>query len=138
MSYVEDFVLVDVTAGQSAHNALNASDIKGVIKVDNMGEGTHVVEVLFELNDEVYKVAPALVEVEIEAVKSSEEDNSESIDDGGNNSTQTGTTNSETTESTESAENSEVTEKNETTDTKVANTEVTEKETQTTSEATGE
>jgi len=138
LSYVEDFVLVDITAGQGAHNALNASDIKGVIKVDNMGEGTHVVEVLFELNDEVYKVAPALVEVEIEAVKSSEEDNSESIDDGGNNSTQTGTTNSETTESTESAENSKVTEKNETTDTEVANTEVTEAETQSTSEATGE
>lgn len=144
LSYVEDFVLVDVTAGQSAHNALNASDIKGVIKVDNMDEGTHVVEVLFELNDEVYKVAPTLVEVEIETVKN-EEESSESTETNGNssvtageNSAQTGTSNSETTGSTESAENSKVTEKNETTDTEVANTEVTEKETQTTSEATGE
>ena len=145
LSYVVDYVLVDITAGKAAHNALNASDIKGVIKVDNMGEGTHVVEVLFDLNDEVYEAAPALVEVEIEAVKTNEDD-SESTESTENSdgtteedSTQTGTdnsgtiNNSESTESTESTENTANVDNNE-----VEDTEVTETETQTTSETTGE
>ena len=106
LSYVVDYVLVDVTAGRGAHHALDASDIKGTIKVDNMGEGTHVVEVLFQLDEEVYKTEEALVEVEIEAIKADDEesnnDTSETPENGENveDSTQTGTNNSESTENT--------------------------------------
>ncbi len=88
LTYIDRYVQVSITAGRMAHNSLNASDIKGSIKVENMGEGTHTAEVLFELDDTVYKAEPVFTEIEIKAVNNNQGENE-------GNSTETTETESE-------------------------------------------
>lgn len=109
LDYADTHVRVRITAGQSAHNAINASNIKGVIEVGNMKEGTHTAEVTFGLDTAVYQTELTYVEVELKRVSGSTgesgsestENNSESTTEGSTtttepeNSTQTGTNNSE-------------------------------------------
>jgi len=68
MSYAERYVTVNITAGRSAHNELNATELQGSVKVDGLKEGTHSVEVVFELDSRVYKAAPTFAAIEIKSV----------------------------------------------------------------------
>lgn len=107
LSHVERFVTANITAGRSAHNDLNVADIKGRIDVDNVGEGTHIIAVTLELDESVYKVDSVLTEIKVTLIAGDEEEtDSEATEstenDSGNaggteteNSTQTGTGNSE-------------------------------------------
>lgn len=131
ISYTERFVTVSVTARKSAISALKASDMKGVVWVGNLKEGTHLAEVIFELDGEVYEAAEAYTEVEIVALEVEnppEEDNSETETPEDNtentesteNSTEAGTNNTEDSETEE--ENTE-TVSTETTSTEIVSTE---------------
>ena len=68
LSYTEKYVLLEVTAGKSAHEELNAAEIKGTIQVENLPEGTHVMAVLFELDEQIYKMESVLTEIQISHV----------------------------------------------------------------------
>ena len=138
LSYSERYVLVNITAGRSAHNALNAAEIKGTIEVANIGEGTHSVAVTFVLDGAEYKAAPALTEIVVKSVGGSTgENSSESTESTENGSENTGNGNTSGTEdstqagTTDSENSSEMT-------TETINTEVVGSETQKTSEETGE
>ena len=133
LSYSERHILVNITAGRSAHNELNAAEIKGTIEVANIGEGTHSVVVTFALDGAVYKVDSALTEIVVKSVGGNvEENNSESTE-----STESGSENAGGTEdSTQAgADNSE---KPGETTTEVTDSEVVDSETQKTSEETDE
>lgn len=98
LTYTDSYVVMNITAGKTALNELKATDIKGVILVGNMSEGTHTVLVDFDLDSDIYEVSEAYVEVEIIKVSNesdSEENNSES--------------NSESTEKTEESTEDEET-----------------------------
>jgi len=138
LSYSERYVLVSITAGKSAHNALNASEIKGTIDVADKGEGTHVVAVKFALDGEEYKAGAATTEIVVKAVGgSSGENNSESTEstEGGSENTGNGNTNG-TEESTQAGATDS--EKPGDVTSETTNTETVESETQKTSEDTGE
>jgi len=138
LSYSERYVLVSITAGKSAHNALNASEIKGTIDVADKGEGTHVVAVKFALDGEEYKAGAATTEIVVKAVGgSSGENNSESTEstEGGSENTGNGNTNG-TEESTQAGATDS--EKPGDVTSETTNTETVESETQKTSENTGE
>ena len=70
LSYAERYATVKITAGKGAHNDLNAAELKGTIKVDELDEGTHLVQVDLNIDTTIYTVETALVEVEIKAVAS--------------------------------------------------------------------
>lgn len=98
VSYTERYILVNITAGRTAHNALNASLIKGAINVENMGEGTYTVTVSFELDGDIYKVEETFAEIEIKNVggnagnnssESTEGTENESTEGNGSNGTET-------------------------------------------------
>ena len=83
LSYTEKYVLLEVTAGKSAHEELNEAEVKGTIQVENLQEGTHDMAVLFELDEQIYKVESVFTEIQISRVKQETEsekteDNSES------------------------------------------------------------
>lgn len=65
LSHAERYVIVTITAGRTAHNSLNVADIKGTIDVGGLKAGEHVVNIEFELDHSVYKVAVAFTEIEI-------------------------------------------------------------------------
>lgn len=142
LSYVERYVRVNVTAGRSAHNRLNASDIKGTIEVGNMEAGTYTAAVTFSLDPAVYQTEATFTEVEIKLVGGSTgENNSESTENNGGNTGEGNTSETETENSTQAgADNSEnATEMTtETIGTETVSTEVTESESENTSEVTGE
>lgn len=108
LTHVGRYVTVNITAGRSAHNALNAADIKGTIEVGNVGEGTHMAAVTFNLDGTIYKAEAAFAEVKVEKISANTEGNSESTESTENSSestetedsTQAGTNNSETTNET--------------------------------------
>jgi len=68
LSYTEKYVLLEVTAGKSAHEELKTAEIKGSIQVENLQEGTHVMAVLFELDEQIYKIESVLTEIRISRV----------------------------------------------------------------------
>lgn len=72
LSYAERYVTVNITAGRGAHNELNAAELKGIVKVGGLKEGTHTVEVYLKVDDAIYKTAPAYAEIEIKIVAGSE------------------------------------------------------------------
>lgn len=65
LSYTEKYILLEVTAGKTAHGELNAAEIKGTIQVENLQEGTHMMAVLFELDAQIYKTESLLTEIQI-------------------------------------------------------------------------
>lgn len=79
LSYPEQFVYLEITAGKSAHDALKVANIKGIIEVENLNEGAHIVAAEFNLEDEIYKVSPVYVDIEIKSVQN-EQDNSENTE----------------------------------------------------------
>ncbi len=117
LSYKEKYVLLEVNAGKSAHEELNAADIKGTVHIENLQEGTHMVAVSFDLDEQIYKAESVLTEIEITHVaEESESENTEN--DGGNtegsestekteDSVQTGAENAETFKKADSEANSE-------------------------------
>lgn len=142
LSYVERYVRVNITAGRSAHNSLNASDIKGSIEVGSMEAGTYKVAVTFTLDPAVYQAEAAVVEVEMkQAGGSTGENNSGSTENNGGNTGEGNTGETETENSTQtgagsSGDSSEMT--TETIGTEMFSTETAESESENTSEATGE
>lgn len=82
LSYAERYILVDITAGKSAHHALNVSDIKGVIDVQGLKAGEHIVAIEFTLDDSVYQIGEAFAGIEIKVTGNSGDDVSENT--GGN------------------------------------------------------
>ena len=68
LSYAERYATVKITAGKGVHNDLNAAELKGTIKVDELEEGIHLVQVDLNIDTTIYTVETALVEVEIKAV----------------------------------------------------------------------
>ena len=65
LSYTEKYILLEVTAGKSAHEELNTAEIKGTVQVENLQEGTHMISVLFELDEQNYRTESVLTEVKI-------------------------------------------------------------------------
>lgn len=99
LSYEEAYVWVNITAGRSAHNSLNASDIKGTVKAEHLKTGANTVEVRFLLDEEIYQTETVYVDV---VLKQSSEGNGENGSEAPENNsevtesaTQTGTNNSE-------------------------------------------
>ena len=133
LSYTERYVLVNITAGKSAHNALNAAEVKGTIEVGNIGEGTHSVVVTLALDGTMYKVESVLTEIEVKSVGG----NTGGENNGATESTENGSENTGgTEESTQAgADNSEQTSE---TTTETISTEVVGDEIQKTSEEAGE
>ena len=133
MSYSDRHVLVNITAGRSAHNALNAAEIRGTVEVANIGEGTHSVVVTFALDGTIYKVEPAVTEIVMKSTgNNAGESGSESPESTENGSENAGGTENSTQTGANSSENaSEVT-------TETNGSETVESETQKTSEETGE
>lgn len=142
LSYVERYVNVSITAGRNAHNALNASELKGTIDVTNMGAGTYTATVAFELDSDVYRTGATTVEVELKQVGGNTgENNSESTENNGENSGGENTNGTETENSTQTgADNSENTSEmtTETIGTETVSTETIGTETDNTSGTTGE
>ena len=142
LSYVERYVNVSITAGRNAHNALNASELKGTIDVANMGAGTYTATVAFELDSDVYRAGATTVEVELKQVGGNTgENNSESTENNGENSGGENTNGTETENSTQTgADNSENTSEmtTETIGTETVSTETIGTETDNTSGTTGE
>lgn len=113
LSHTERYVLLKVTAGRSAHNLLNVTNIRGTIQVEGLGEGEHMLAVTFDLDEAVYKAETVFTEVEIVYVdeetdsetESTEGDSTESTEKP-EESTQAGTNNSGSSEedNTETAE----------------------------------
>lgn len=137
LDYVDTHVRVKITAVRSAHNAINASDIKGVIEAGNMKEGTHTAEVTFGLDTSVYQTETAYVEVELKRVSGSTgENSSESTENGSENTTEGDSTATETENSTQTGTNNS--EKTSETATETISTEVTGSEKQNTSEEKNE
>lgn len=126
LSFKEHFIPVEITAGKSAISALKASDMKGTVWVENLGEGTHTALITFELDDEIYGTSEVYTEVEIIFAQ-------ENVDSEENNS---GNNNSETTEGdtegdepvdgeVDNSESTETTGGNEENSTEVVSTETT-------------
>lgn len=149
LDYVDRFVTANITAGSSAHDNLNVADIKGYIDVSNVGEGTYVVAVTFELEESVYKVDSVLTEIEVTLVPSdAKEPDSEVTENGSENagkaesekSTETGAANTENSgeSSTGTTETKEKSTSTEVVSTETANTEVTSGEMENTSAEAGE
>lgn len=116
LTHTGRYVTVNITAGRSMQNALNAADIRGTIEVGNLEDGTHMLAVTFNLDGAIYKTETAFAEVKIEKIGGDTEDNSqstESTENGsenteggavsgteGEDSTQAGTNDSESTGAT--------------------------------------
>lgn len=96
LSHAERYVIVNITAGRTAHNSLNVSDIKGTIDVDGLKAGEHVINIKFELDHSVYKMTAAFAEIEIKATGSS--GGTDSGNTGGNSGGTTGNTQEEGSE----------------------------------------
>ena len=79
LSYAERYVLVDITAGKSAHHSLNAADIKGVIDVQGLKAGEHIVVIDFTLEHSVYEMGEAFAAIEIKAIGNSGDDDSSNV-----------------------------------------------------------
>lgn len=82
LSYTERYLTVYVSAGKTALGHLNVADIKGIINVENLGEGLHLVAVDFPLDDTVYVVSDVLAEIQLVSTE---------IDAGNNSETETDT-----------------------------------------------
>lgn len=119
LSYTDRYLTVYVSAGKTALGHLNVTDIKGIIDVENLDEGTYLAAVSIQLDETVYSVADVLTEIQLVAPEADSENSSESetetdtektdgsVESGsanGNtpeNSTENGTEGTEATETTE-------------------------------------
>ena len=97
LSYTEKYILLEVTAGKSAQEELDAAEIKGSLQVENLQEGSHTMAVLFDLDDQIYKTKSVLTEIQISRVAQE----SEKIE----NNIENNIENSEKTEESVQAEN---------------------------------
>ena len=124
IAYTEQYIPVNVTAGKSTLDILNVAEIRGVISVDGLEEGTHVVTVAIQLDNAIYKISDVYAEIELtkdsmtgdtdtgsgesdEHAKPEEEDSTEVTTDGTGDKETESTESTETTESTESVGNTE-------------------------------
>lgn len=102
LSYEADYVWVSVAAGRSAHNSLNVSEIKGMVKADNLKTGVNTVEVRFLLDEEIYQTETVYVDVVLKQSSDGNGENSSETPENNSevteNATQTGTSNSENTD----------------------------------------
>ena len=81
LSYTERYLTVYVSAGKTALGHLNVADIKGIINVENLGEGLHLVAVDFPLDDTVYVVSDVLAEIQLVSTETDAGNNSETETD---------------------------------------------------------
>lgn len=102
LSYEEAYVWVNITAGRSAHNSLNVSDIKGTVKAEHLKTGVNTVEVRFLLDEEIYQTETVYVDVVLKQSSDGNGENSSETPENNSevteNATQTGTNNSENTD----------------------------------------
>lgn len=121
VSYTQQYIPVNVTAGKSTLDTLNVADIKGVIGVGGLAEGTHVVTVAIQLDNSIYKISDVYAEIVLtkDAMLGDEggtnggaDNNTKPEDENSTEVTTDGTGNEETegTESTESKEDTDNTE----------------------------
>ena len=79
VEYGVDELAVKISGAKSAIEALNASDLYGMIDMNGLGLGEHEVDVSFELDTELYQITSS-VTLPIEIVASEDEEISEKVD----------------------------------------------------------
>lgn len=79
VEYGVDVLAVKISGAKSAIEALNASELYGMIDMNGLGLGEHEVDVSFELDSELYQITSS-VTLPIEIVASEDEETSKKVD----------------------------------------------------------
>lgn len=64
--YGEDYIDITVTAGKSQLAELSGTGLTGVIEAENLGIGTYTVNVIMDLDTEIYTVSELTIELTLE------------------------------------------------------------------------